>query len=45
MFHNNGQLFARDLDVFKLGYHTLMYGVLTARGIAAGKSVWMGPWA
>ena len=45
MFQNSGQLFAKELGVFKLGYHTLMYGVLTARGIAAGKRVCTGPWA
>ena len=42
---NCGQLFDRGAELFRLAYHVLRYGVLTARGMAAGKRVCTGPCA
>ena len=39
---NCGQTFDKGLEPTKASYHVLRYGVLTARGMAAGKSVCTG---
>ena len=42
MFQNRGQLVDSAPELVTLSCHTLMYGCLTARGMAAGKRVWTG---
>ena len=44
-FQTSGQDCDKGPDLFPLSYHTFMYGVLTARGMAAGKRVCKGPCA
>ena len=45
MVQNWGQLIDKGPELLTLSYHVLKYGVLTARGIAAGKRVCTGPCA